>query len=291
MHKRLALWKRNYISKGGRITLIKSTLASLPLYQMSLVRMLIVVAKRLEKLQRSFLWGGGALERKARLIKWDVVCFEKRQGGLGLRNLTLLNKALLGKWIWKFASNRDCTWKILISSKYGLDGLGWCSKEACGPFEVGFWKEIVKESSWVKENWRFNIGNGTRVRLWLDYWCGNAPLRNSFSILFDLAVNKLEIVADVWDQIVRNGSWKLNLSKDFNDWEVDLVVALLNSLEKERVSSNSDKISWKGPSGYSFSVSDAYKVLNSSATPLFPVKGIWVPCAPTKAAFFVWEAV
>ena len=84
MHKRLALWKRNYISKGGRITLIKSTLASLPLYQMSLVRMSVVVAKRLEKLQMSFLWGGGALERKAHLIRWDVVCSEKRQGGLGL---------------------------------------------------------------------------------------------------------------------------------------------------------------------------------------------------------------
>ena len=32
MRKKLALWKRNYISKGGRITLIKSTLASLPIY-------------------------------------------------------------------------------------------------------------------------------------------------------------------------------------------------------------------------------------------------------------------
>ena len=28
MRKRLACWKRNYISKGGRVTLIKSTLAS-----------------------------------------------------------------------------------------------------------------------------------------------------------------------------------------------------------------------------------------------------------------------
>ena len=32
MRKKLALWKTNYISKGGRITLIKSTLASLPIY-------------------------------------------------------------------------------------------------------------------------------------------------------------------------------------------------------------------------------------------------------------------
>ena len=112
--------------------------------------MLVVVAKRLKKLQRSFLKGGGALERKAHLIKWvkwDVVCSEKRQGSLGLRNLTPLNKALFGKWIWKFASDRDYTWKTLISSKYGLDGLGWCSKEAGGPFGVGFWKEILKESN------------------------------------------------------------------------------------------------------------------------------------------------
>ena len=55
MRKKLALWKRNYIYKGGRLTLIKSTLASLPFYQLSLVRMPAVVAKRLEKLQRNFL--------------------------------------------------------------------------------------------------------------------------------------------------------------------------------------------------------------------------------------------
>ena len=123
-----------------------------------------VVAKRLEKLQRCFLWGGGALERKAHLVEWDVICPEKRQGSLGLRKLTLLNKALLGKWIRRFASDKDCTWKTLINSKYGLEGLGWCSKEVCGPFRVGLWKEILKESNWVKQNWKFIVGNGTRIR-------------------------------------------------------------------------------------------------------------------------------
>ncbi|RVW45833.1 hypothetical protein CK203_086256 [Vitis vinifera] len=59
MRKRLALWKRQFISKGGRITLIRSTLASMPTYLMSLMRMPRVVKLRLEKIQRDFLWGGG----------------------------------------------------------------------------------------------------------------------------------------------------------------------------------------------------------------------------------------
>ena len=50
--KRLASWKTQYISKGGRITLIRSTLSSLPIYYLSLFRMSQKVCNRLEKIQR-----------------------------------------------------------------------------------------------------------------------------------------------------------------------------------------------------------------------------------------------
>ena len=99
MRRRLALWKRQYISKGGRITLIKSTLANMPIYQLSLFQMPKIVAKRFEKLQRDFLWGVGSLERKVHLINWEVVCTQKEKGDLGIQKIDLLNKALLGKWI------------------------------------------------------------------------------------------------------------------------------------------------------------------------------------------------
>ena len=162
MRRRLAHWKRQHISKGGRITLIKSTLASIPIYLLSLIRIPKSVAKRIEKLQREFL-GGGSLEGKAHLINWKLVCSPKEEGGLGIRKIDLLNKALLGKWIWRYAYEKDNLWKTVIGVKYGQEGCGWRTKEVCGSFGGGVWKEIMKGANWCWESIEFKVGKGTRV--------------------------------------------------------------------------------------------------------------------------------
>ena len=55
MEKRLAGWKRLYLSKGGRLILLKSTLSSLPTYFLSLFTIPQAVAGRIERIQRNFL--------------------------------------------------------------------------------------------------------------------------------------------------------------------------------------------------------------------------------------------
>ena len=60
---------------------------------------------RLEKIQREFHWGGGALERKIYLMKWKAICSNKDKGGLSVKCLGTLNKALRAKWAWRFAPN------------------------------------------------------------------------------------------------------------------------------------------------------------------------------------------
>ena len=59
LRKRLALRKSQYISKGGRATLIKSTLSNLPTYFLSLLHIPKTMILRLEQIQRNFLWGKG----------------------------------------------------------------------------------------------------------------------------------------------------------------------------------------------------------------------------------------
>ena len=51
MERRLEGWKRLYLSKGGRLTLIKSNLSNLPTYFLSMFPIPVTVARHIKKLQ------------------------------------------------------------------------------------------------------------------------------------------------------------------------------------------------------------------------------------------------
>ncbi|WJZ87793.1 hypothetical protein VitviT2T_007145 [Vitis vinifera] len=290
MRRRLAQWKRQYISKGGRMTLIKSTLASIPIYLLSLIRIPKVVAKRIEKIQRDFLWGGGSLEGKGHLINWQVVCSPKEEGGLGIRKIDLLNKTLLGKWVWRYAYEKDNLWKKAIGVKYGQEGCGWRTKEVCGPYGVGLWKEIMKEAEWCWESMDLKVGKGNRVLFWMDKWCGNEALSQTFPQLFTLAGHKNAKVCEVWDASLGQGGWNLSLARDLNDWEIDQIGEMLNLLKDFRISQEEDSVRWKREGNGVFGAKGAYRSLSGYSVGAFPNRRIWMDRVPTKVSFFAWEA-
>ena len=264
VRRRPALWKRQYLSKGGRLTLIKSTLSSIPLYQMSVFCMPKSVARRIEKLQRDFLWGGANGGSKIHLVNWEAVCANKEKGGLGLRKITLLNKALLGKWIWRFACAKEELWKKVLEAKYGKEELGWRTRKANGAFGVGVWKEILKGSTWCWENMGFKVGKGNRIRFWTDLWCGNMVLSQGFPNLFSMAAHRNVTVEECWDQNTGHGGWNLGLLRDLNDWEVGLVGNLLAVLRDYSVNVEDDSVCWKKGEHGLFKVKYAYNVLANS---------------------------
>ena len=97
--------------------LLQSTLSSLPTYFLSLFTIPTYVANKIEKLQRDFLWG----DSRTHLVGWDKVCAPIVNNGLGIRKLTTFNKALLGKWLWRFGKEEDRLWRRVVASKYGVE--------------------------------------------------------------------------------------------------------------------------------------------------------------------------
>ena len=95
---KLSSWKRRQLSIGGRIVLIKAILLSLPIYYMSIFKMLEGVIKSIESIQSRFLWGRFDLKRKIHLVAWSKLYQSKIYGGLGFRDIKLLNEALVLKW-------------------------------------------------------------------------------------------------------------------------------------------------------------------------------------------------
>ena len=112
---KLVGWKKMYLSKGGRLTLLESTLSSLPTYYLSLFTIPTHVANKIERLQRDFLWG----DSKTHLVGWDKVCAPLENGGLGVRKLITFNKALLGKWLWRFGIEETRLWRRVVALKFG----------------------------------------------------------------------------------------------------------------------------------------------------------------------------
>ena len=114
---------------------------------------------RLEKIQRDFLWGGGDLEKKFHLVNWNTICSSIERGGLGTRDLSLVNKALLGKWVWRFVEEESSYWKDVISLKYMLEDGKWFTKTTRGNFGLGPWKNISREIVSMKINYVFVVGD------------------------------------------------------------------------------------------------------------------------------------
>ena len=83
-------------------------------------------------------------------VKWDDVFHSKREGGLGIRPLRDVNKALKAKWLWRFAKEGKTLRKNMVKIKYGIDKLGWWSKKSPHPHGIGCWKSIIMV--WISPN-------------------------------------------------------------------------------------------------------------------------------------------
>ena len=267
--RKLAEWKKMYLSKGGRLTLLKSTLSSLPTYFLSLFTIPTHVANKIERLQRDFLWG----DSKTHLVGWDKVCAPLECGGLGVRKLTTFNKAFLEKWLWRFGIEETRLLKRVVALKFGEDWGGWTSKLGRGVHGCGLWRSIRVGWEASSKNIRFEVGVGDRVKLWIDQWCGESLLQLSFPNVFGMASNKQASVASSLERlgIEERRSWDVHFIRRPNDWKMGGVDDFLRTLGSNLPpTENGDRMGWKLTKNGDFDVLSFYNKLRSPLPITFP---------------------
>jgi hypothetical protein len=119
-----------------------------------------------------------------------------------------------------------------VAAKYGVGRGGWISNTTRGTHGCSLWKHIRMGWEAFSTHISFEVGLGTRVSLWHDKWCSDRPLKELFPGLYGCSLNQDDTIASalVCQGIGQSREWNVIFGRDFNDWELDHVVAFFSLL-------------------------------------------------------------
>ena len=113
----------------------------------------------IDRARKDALWRGNDINAKKRpIIAWEKVTTPKENGGLGVINLKVQNKALLLKFLHKFFNKQDIPWVLLIwNTYYSNCRIAYAMRET-GSF---WWKEVLRLSDHFRGVASPKAGDGT----------------------------------------------------------------------------------------------------------------------------------
>ncbi|KAK3204635.1 hypothetical protein Dsin_018681 [Dipteronia sinensis] len=106
-------WKGKSLSLAGRATLIRSVITGSFMHSFMIYKWPSSLLSLNNRKLRNFLWTGSCKENKFVRVTWDQCCRPYSQGGLGLKDLGLLNDLLLWKFTWKFMTSYSFAFSFL----------------------------------------------------------------------------------------------------------------------------------------------------------------------------------
>jgi hypothetical protein len=116
--QRINGWKEKNLSTGGKEILLKSVAQAIPVYAMSVFLIPKGVSKRMMDAISRFLWGDDENSNKMHWMAWWKMCYPKRDGGMGFKDLHSFNLAMLAKQVWRLATDNNSLCASVLRSKY-----------------------------------------------------------------------------------------------------------------------------------------------------------------------------
>ncbi|GJR21605.1 RNA-directed DNA polymerase, eukaryota, reverse transcriptase zinc-binding domain protein [Tanacetum coccineum] len=260
---KLASWKAQLLSVGGRLSLIKSVLGHLPTYY-------------IEKMT----W-----------VRWNKCLASKDLGGLGIGSIFGLNIGLLFKWIWRFFHYSSDLWARVIKNIYGP--CGGINDTPGNHLSHSTWGGILSSIKRIKQKGIDllsycvrKIGDGTSTRFWEDTWCGDQPLKITFPRIYQLDTDK--------DCFIINRISLQDLCSSFRRQprggaEMAQFLKLQAKIENVVLSDQGDTWKWSLGSATCFLVASVRYLIDSKTLDTAPNATRWLRNIPIKVNIFIWR--
>lgn len=94
---KLSSWQNKCFSSGGKEILIKAVAQAVPAYAMSVFKIPQGLCDDIQKAVTRFWWGSSENHRSIHWARWEKLCQAKIRGGLGFRDFSSFNQALVAK--------------------------------------------------------------------------------------------------------------------------------------------------------------------------------------------------
>nr|GEW40935.1 RNA-directed DNA polymerase, eukaryota, reverse transcriptase zinc-binding domain protein [Tanacetum cinerariifolium] len=266
---RLSKWKMKTLSIGGRLTLLKSVLGSIPIFHMSIYRVPSRVLQQLESIRNRFLNGNDLRSKKATWIKWSNVLADKVKGGLCVSSLYALNRGLMIKWLWRFYAQNTSLWVRVVKAIHGEDGK--VGQNISSRF-YSCWLNIVKEVSVLQAKGVnvmnyviLKLGNEESTSFWEDNWINGGVLKDVFPRLYALEMCKKVYVS----LKLKDSSLETSFRRKVRGCGTGAVGHLVRYGD--------------------FSVASIRKVIDDKFLPNVSSKTRWVKYVPIKVNILAWK--
>ncbi|XP_043696659.1 protein ACTIVITY OF BC1 COMPLEX KINASE 1, chloroplastic-like [Telopea speciosissima] len=182
IRNKVAGWKGKLLFGGGRVTLVKHVLTSIPIHILATLELPKTVLRRIYSIFADFLWGNSQWGKRRHWVRWQKICRPVEEEGLGISLLEDFGLSLRLKGFWRVISDSSL-WSAFFGAK-------------------------------IFKGVHVALGSGD-ISFWPDNWVVVGPL-------IDYVDNALEVDSDLLgkDAVDEVGSWRLDLLNRIDSDEV-----------------------------------------------------------------------
>lgn len=165
---KISNWQVKFFLCGWKEMPINAVAQAVPAYAMSIFKLPLGLCEDMQKAIAGFWWGSSRNHRSIHRFKWERMCLAKKRGGLGFRDLSSFNQALVAKQSWRIIQAPESLIARVMKARYFRHSDIMEAQISSNPSYI--WRSILWGRNVIHKGPRWRIGDGKQVKEYQSCW-------------------------------------------------------------------------------------------------------------------------